>query len=336
MHAEKRKILDSAAAGEIVAVVGLKQTLTGDTICDTKNPVCLPAITFPETVISMSIEPRSATERSKLADALADLRREDPTFECEVDRDTGQTLIRGMGELHLEVLQHKLVKERGVDVRIGKPRVAYKEAITQPAQAEGKFIRQTGGRGQYGHVILRIEPLMTEDGHWSRDIDFESKAGGQAVPKEYIQAVERAVQDALSSGTLAGYPVIGVKVTLIDGSYHQVDSSELAFEQAANIAIEKALKEAKPTLLEPIMKLQAVVPEENFGPVQSGLLGKRGVITDCRIHASMRVIDARVPLAEMFGYSSQIRSATAGRGSFIMEPLRYERTPEEIIRQIVL
>ncbi len=336
MHAKDRKILDSVAAGDIVAVVGLKQTLTGDTICDTRNPIILPNITFPETVVSMSIEPKTATDRVKLADALAALRREDPTFESAVDRETGQTIIRGMGELHLEILQHKLIRDMGVDVRTGKPRVAYKEAITEAAQAEGKFIRQTGGHGQYGHVVLAIEPLPTEHGCWSRDVEFESRAGGDVIPKEYISAVERGAREALSSGVLGSYPVVGVKVTLVDGSFHSVDSSDLAFEQAAAIAVEKVLRRAGPVLLEPIMRLEVVVPEGNFGAVQSSLLAKRGTITDYRLHGKMRVIDARVPLAEMFGYSSDIRSATAGRGSFTMEPYSYEKTPEEIAERIIL
>ena len=336
MHARERKILDSASAGDIVAVVGLKQTLTGDTICDPKNPLRLPSITFPQTVINMSIEPRTAAEKAKLAEALAALRREDPTFECKVDDETGQTIIGGMGELHLEILQHKLVKEKGVNVRVGKPRVAYKEAITKSAHAEGKFIRQTGGRGQYGHVVLIVEPLLTDDGHWSRDIEFESRVVSGVVPREYIPAVERGCRDALGSGVLSGYPVTGVKAILIDGSFHSVDSSDLAFEQAASIAVEKAVKEAGPVLLEPVMQLQVVVPEANFGAVQGNLLGKRGLITDCRVHGNMRVIDAKVPLVEMFGYSSEIRSATAGRGTFTMEPLSYEKVPEQIARQIIL
>jgi elongation factor G len=336
MHADERKPLASASAGDIVAVVGIRGTLTGDTLCDPKNPVCLPSITFPETVVSMSIESRTAVERAKLADALADLRREDPTFECKVDAETGETIISGMGELHLEILQHKLVKEKGINVRVGKPRVAYKEAITKCAQAEGKFVRQTGGRGQYGHVVLTVEPLSTRDGRWSRDIEFESKVTGQIVPREYVPAVERGVRDALSTGVLAGYPVVGVRVTLIGGSFHSVDSSELAFEQATAIVIEKALKEAEPVLLEPIMRLQVIVPEANFGAVQGGLLGKRGLITDCRVHGKMRVIDAKVPLAELFGYSSEIRSATGGRGTFTMEPCGYEKTPEQVVEQIIL
>ncbi len=336
MHADERKILDSASAGDIVAVVGLKQTLTGDTICDPKHPVSLPSITFPETVISMSIEPRSGTEAAKLSNALAALRREDPTFESEIDPETGQTIISGMGELHLEILQHKLTREKGLNVRVGKPKVAYKEAISKLARAEGKFVRQTGGRGQYGHVVLTIEPLFTEDGHWSRDSEFECQVGSDKVPKEYISAVERGAKDALNSGVLAGYPVVGAKVTLIDGSFHSVDSSDLAFEQAAAIAVEKAAKQAGPLMLEPVMRLQVVVPEANFGAVQGSLLGKRGVITDCRIHGNMRVIDAKVPLAEMFGYSSEIRSATAGRGTFTMEPLSYEKVPEQVAKQIIL
>ena len=336
MHADERKILDSASAGDIVAVVGLKETLTGDTICDPKNPICLPSITFPETVISMSIEPRTGTEAAKLADALVDLKREDPTFECKVDGETGQTIIRGMGELHLEILQHKLVREKGVNVRVGKPKVAYKEAITRLSQAEGKFVRQTGGHGQYGHVVLTVEPLLTEQGRWSRDVEFESRVAYNAVPKEYIPAVERGIKDAMGSGVLAGFPVVGVKVALVDGSFHSVDSSDLAFEQAARIAVEKACKGAGPVLLEPVMWLQVIVPEANFGAVQGNLLGKRGSITNCRVHGNMRVIDAKVPLAEMFGYSSEIRSATAGRGTFTMEPLSYEKVPEQIVKQIIL
>ena len=336
MHARERKILDSASAGDIVAAIGLKQTLTGDTICDPKSPVCLPSISFPQTVINMSIEPKTAAEKAKLSDALAALKREDPTFESKVDAETGQTVISGMGELHLEIIEHKLVKRLGVDVRVGKPRVAYKEAITKLAQTEGKFIRQTGGHGQYGHVVLMVEPLLTEDGHWSLDIEFESKVASDVVPREYIPAVERGVRDALGSGVLAGYPVRGVKVTLIGGSFHSVDSSDLAFEQAAAIAVEKALREAGPVLLEPVMRLQVIAPQANFGAVQGNLLGKRGVITDCRLHGNMRVIDAKVPLVEMFGYSSEIRSATAGRGTFTVEPLSYEKVPEQLARQIIL
>jgi len=335
MHANERKILDSCGAGDIVAVVGLKQSLTGDTICDPKKPICLPNITFPQTVMNMSIEPRTAAEKAKLADALASLKREDPTFECKMDTDTGQTIISGMGELHLEVLQHKLIREKGVNIRVGKPRVAYKEAITKSVQAEGKFIRQTGGHGQYGHVVLLIEPLLTEDGHWSSEIEFQSKVSADAVPREFISDVERGSSDALGCGALGGYPIVGIKVTLIDGSFHSVDSSGLAFEQAGAIAIEKAVKNASPILLEPVMRLQVVVPQASFGAVQGNLLAKRGLITDCWIHGNMQVIDAKAPLVEMFGYSSEIRSLTAGRGTFTMEPLNYEKVPEQIAKQII-
>jgi len=335
MHANERRILQSAGAGDIVAAVGLKETLTGDTLCDTKKPVCLPSIKFPETVISMSIEPKTAADRAKLSEALGGLRKEDPTFEYRVDSETGQTIISGMGELHLEILEHKLTRERGVDVRIGRPKVAYKEAITKQAKTEGKFVRQTGGRGQYGHVILTVEPIFTEDGNWSREVEFVDKVIGGTVPREYIPAVERGSKEALMSGVLAGYPVVGVRVTLNDGSFHPVDSSDIAFEQAAIIAIEKALKRAEPVLLEPIMRLQIEAPEAYFGAIQGNLLGKRGMITDCRTHGNLRVIDAKVPLAEMFGYSSEIRGITAGRGSFTMEPLSYEKVPEQIAKEIL-
>jgi len=335
MHANEREIMDSARAGDIVAVIGLKDAYTGDTITDTKHPVCLASIKFPETVISMSIEPETSADKAKLSEALAVLKREDPTFGCKYDPETGQTIISGMGELHLEILQHKLIKERGVNVRIGTPKVAYKEAITKSTEAEGKFVRQTGGHGQYGHVILKIEPLMTEDGHLSKEVEFEDKTIGGTVPRQYISSVERGVRDSLGNGVLAGYPVVGAKVTLLDGSFHPVDSSDLAFEQAASIAISEGLKNAKPVLLEPIMRVQVEVPESYFGVVQGNLLGKRGLITDARAHGPLRIIDANVPLVEMFGYSSEIRGATAGRGTFTMEPMNYEKVPEQIARKIL-
>jgi elongation factor G len=336
MHANERKILESAQAGDIVAVIGPRFTLTGDTLCDPKKPVMLPSITFPQTVITMSIEPRTAAERAKLTDALEGLRREDPTFGYRTDKETGQTIISGMGELHLEILRHKLVKEKKVDVRVGKPRVAYKETITQTARAEGKFVHQSGGRGQYGHAILEVEPLLAPDGHWEPRIDFAADAPANEVPHEYVGAVERGVREATSNGVLAGYPVIGVRVKLVGGSHHSVDSSELAYEQAGAFAFEKALKEAGPVLLEPVMWVQAVVPDSYLGAVQADLLARRGLITDCRVHGNMRVVDAKVPLVELFGYSSDIRSLTAGRGSFTMEPLAYERVPEQVAKEVIL
>ncbi|MBN2511767.1 MAG: elongation factor G [Sedimentisphaerales bacterium] len=336
MHACDRLLIDSAGAGDIVAALGLKDTLTGDTVCDSKVDIMLETITFPETVISMSIEPVSAAERNKLGDALTTLRKEDPTFKCKYDTETGQTIISGMGELHLEILQNKLIRDLGVKVRVGKPRVAYKEAIVNTAEGEGKFIRQTGGRGQYGHVVIRIEPLFAEDGHYAKDNEFVNGIIGGTIPKEYIPAVESGVMEGLSSGSLAGYPVVGVKVTLLDGSFHTVDSSELAFEQAAIIALRDLLPKAKQVLLEPVMRVQVIVPEQYFGAIQGNLVSKRGEITNSHVHGGVRVIDAKVPLGEMFGYSSQIRSATAGRGTFTMEPLNYERVPEQVSEKILM
>ena len=335
MHANERKLRDEARAGDIIAVIGLRETLTGDTLCDTKRPVMLPSISFPQTVITMSIEPRSAAERAKLGDALESLRREDPTFSYKIDPDTGQTVISGMGELHLEILQHKLVKEKKVDVRVGKPRVAYKETITKAARAEGKFVHQSGGRGQYGHVVLEVRPLITEDGHWQSKIGFSAAVSPDKIPHEYIASVERGVREAAGNGPLAGYLVIGVHATVVDGSYHSVDSSDLAFEQAASFALEKALKEAGPVLLEPVMRVQVSVPDAYFGAVQADLLSKRGLISDCRVHGPVRIVDAQVPLVELFGYSSDIRSLTAGRGSFTMEPLSYERVPDQVAKGIL-
>jgi elongation factor G len=336
MHANSRQILDSAQAGDIVAVLGLKETLTGDTLCDTHHPVMLESITFQETVISMSIEPRSAADRMKLTEALAMLRREDPTFAYKQDEETGQTIISGMGELHLEVLEHKLVRDLGVDVRVGKPRVAYRETVSKSARVEGKFVRQTGGRGQYGHVVIQVEPLLEEDGHYSRKNMFVNSVVAGAIPKEFIPAVERGVKEGLASGHLSGYPVVGARVTLLDGSFHPVDSSEIAFEQAAVLAVREGLEKAGPVLLEPIMRVQVIAPDANYGSVQGQLTAKRAVIMDTRVHGTMRVVDARVPLSEMFGYAGQIRSATGGRGSFTMEPLNYEIVPEQISEKILL
>jgi elongation factor G len=335
MHANSREIVASARAGDIIACIGLRDTLTGDTICDTKSPIILESITFPETVMSMSIEPYGTADRDKLSEALAVLRKEDPTFKCKYDAETGQTIISGMGELHLEILQHRLVRDLKVNVRVGKPKVAYKEAITAKAEAEGKFIRQTGGRGQYGHVVITIEPLIDETGHYSKEIEFANKITGGVIPREYISAVESGVKQALGNGELAGYPVVGAKVTLIDGSFHQVDSSEIAFEQAAGIAIREAFKRAGLVLLEPIMKLEVSIPESDYGAVQGNIISKRGMITDTRVHGTIRVIDAKVPLAEMFGYSSEIRGITSGRGNFVMEPATYERVPEQIAEKIL-
>jgi len=335
MHANSRSQRDYAEAGDIVAVVGPKEAWTGNTLCDTRHPVLLEAIKFPDTVMSMSIEPRTAADRARLSEGLDTLRREDPTFARKFDPETGETIISGMGELHLEILKNKLTRDMRIDVRVGKPKVAYREAITDRVECEGKFVKQTGGRGQYGHVVMSLEPIYDEGRHLSKDIEFENKIVGGTVPKEYVLAVEHGAKDALASGILGGYPVAGVKACLLDGSYHSVDSSELAFEQAAAIAVSDGLSKAKCVLLEPIMKVQVVVPEANFGVVQGMLISKRGLIVDTKPHGNMRVLDAQVPLAEMFGFSSEIRSITAGRGSFVMEPLTYEQVPEQISEKIL-
>lgn len=335
MHADERKILDKVEAGDIFACVGLKDTLTGDTICDAKNPVLLETMNFPEPVISMSIEPKSSSDRAKLGDALGTLRREDPTFITKYDPETGQTIISGMGELHLEILQHRITREMKVDVRVGTPKVAYKECITKKVEQESKFVRQTGGRGQFGHVVITAEPILEDDGNYSNDITFESKIVGGVVPREYWKSVEKGCREALTSGALAGYPVVGVHIELIDGSFHPVDSSEMAFEQAGALAIREAITKAGPKLLEPIMKLQVVVPETSFGPVQSNIITKRGLVTDSKVSGQMRVLDAKAPLSELFGYTSELRGATQGRGSFSMEPLNYEKVPDQIAAKIL-
>jgi elongation factor G len=335
MHANDRQIVKEAKAGDIVACVGLKDTLTGDTLCDTRHPVLLDSITFPEPVISMSIEPKTSAERAKLGEALASLRREDPTFVTRYDEETGQTIISGMGELHLDILQNRIVRDMKVDVRVGTPKVAYKECITKKLQQEARFVRQTGGRGQFGHVIITIEPILNSDGNVSNEIEFESKIVGGSIPREYWNAVEKGCRTALTTGALAGYPVVGVRIELLDGSFHAVDSSEMAFEQAGAMAIREALPKASPKLLEPVMKLQVVVPEINFGAVQGNLISKRGLVTNTRISGQMRVLDAKAPLSELFGYTSELRGATQGRGSFSMEPLDYEQVPEAVAKKIL-
>ena len=335
MHAAERVIVDKVEAGDICACVGLKDTLTGDTLCDAKEQARLESIQFPDTVISMSIEPKNSSERAKLGEALAVLRREDPTFDSKYDAETGQTIISGMGELHLEILQHRLIRDMKVDVRVGQPRVAYKEAITKKMTQDTKFVRQSGGRGQYGHVILNVEPLFEENGELSKEIEFESKVVGGTVPKEYWGPIEKGCREGLRNGSLAGFPVVGVKIELIDGSFHAVDSSEMAFELAGSMAVKEALPKAGPVLLEPIMKLQIVVPETNFGPVQNNIISKRGMVTNSAVNGLMRILDAKAPLSEMFGYTSELRGATGGRGSFSMEPNNYEQVPQHVADKIL-
>ena len=333
MHAKERIRRDKAQAGDIVAVVGLKSSLTGDTLCDPRQPIVLEKLEFPETVITMSIEPRTNADKQKLGVSLETLRREDPSFQFRHDPETGQTTISGMGELHLEVLRNKLVQEMGVDVRVGRPRVAYKETICRAGEAEARFIRQTGGRGQFAVVTLRAEPYVPESS--AESIVFVDETKGGVVPREYIPSVTRGVMDAAGSGPLAGYPVLNVKVALLDGKHHPVDSSDLAFQQAGAIAFQQALVRAEPVLLEPIMLLRVVTPAEYFGAVTGDLNGRRAEITDSEQRGPYRVLTARAPLAEMFGYATRLRSLTQGRASSTMEPHSYRPVPPSISRKIM-
>jgi len=333
MHAQSRNLCETAQAGDIVALIGLKQTLTGDTLCLPKKPIELGNIEFPEPVLSLSIEPRTASDRSRLAEAMGILKREDPTFGFKYDHETGQTIISGMGELHLEILQHKLVRDMKVDVLVGRPRVAYKETISESAEGTGKFVKQTGGRGQYGHVVISIEPYRPGPGE--DHLVFEDKIVGGAVPKEYIPSAIDGIRHAAATGILAGYPIIDVKISLLDGSFHSVDSSDLAFQQAGSMAFVDAVKKAHPVLLEPIMKLQVATPERFYGTVQGDLTRRRAVIHKTEQRGQIRIINARVPLCEMFGYASDLRGSSQGRASYTMEPDRYSPMPDQLAKKVI-
>lgn len=330
MHANNREDVNQAYAGDIVAVVGLKDTTTGDTLCSEEDPIVLEAMDFPEPVISVAIEPKTKADQEKMGLALQRLAEEDPTFRVYSDPETGQTLISGMGELHLEILVDRLTREFNVQAKVGRPQVAYKESITRPAKAEGKFIRQTGGRGQYGHVWLEIEPLERGKG-----FTFESKIVGGVVPKEYLPAVEAGVKEAMETGVLAGFPVIDVAVKAVDGSYHEVDSSEMAFKIAGSVAFKEAARKAGPVLLEPVMRVEVVVPEEYMGDVLGDLSARRGQVEGMEKRANAQVIRARVPLAEMFGYATDLRSLTQGRGTYVMQFDRYEEVPAALAEEII-
>ena len=333
MHAADRTILKEASVGDIVALIGLKKTLTGDTLCSPKTPVLLETIIFPEPVISFSIEPKTSQDRPKLSEAMDILKREDPTFHSRYDHETGQTIISGMGELHLEIIQHKLVRDMKVNVSIGKPRVAYKEAITKTAEGECKFVKQTGGRGQYGHAVISIEPF--KPGEDEESIIVENKITGGSIPREYIPAVGKGIKSAAKTGVLAGFPMRNIKVTILDGSYHPVDSSEMAFQQAGFLAFVDAAKKATPVFLEPIMKIQVVTPDDFYGLVQADLSRKRAVIHDTDHRGRVRIIEATVPLAEMFGYATMLRSITQGRASYSMEPSDYALMPDQIAKKVL-
>ena len=331
MHANKREEIKEVKAGDIVAAVGLKSTLTGDTLCDADNPVILEAMEFPEPVISVAIEPKTKVDQEKLSVALGKLAQEDPSFKVSYNEETGQTIISGMGELHLDIIVDRLLREFKVGANVGRPQVAYRETIRQKATAEGKYVRQSGGRGQYGHVYIDIEPL--EPGS---NFEFVNKIVGGSIPREYIAPVERGVKEALENGIMAGYPVVDVKVTLFDGSYHEVDSSEMAFKIAGSMAFKNAASKAKPVLLEPIMSIEVVTPDEYMGDVIGDLNSRRGKIQTMTQRTNVRVITAMVPLSSMFGYATDLRSKTQGRATYTMQFAHYEEVPKNISEDIVL
>jgi len=330
MHANHREDVDQIYAGDIAAVIGVKNTTTGDTLCDENNPVVLESMVFPEPVIRVAIEPKTKAGQEKMGLALAKLAEEDPTFKTYTDEETGQTIIAGMGELHLEIIVDRLLREFKVEANVGQPQVAYKEAITRSADVDKKYARQSGGKGQYGHVKISVEPNEPGAGY-----TFENKVVGGAIPKEYIPAVDAGIQGALQSGVLAGYPVVDVKVTLYDGSYHEVDSSEMAFKIAGSMAIKEALEKAGSVLTEPIMKVTVIVPDDYMGDVIGDLNSRRGQIQGMDPVSGAQQINSFVPLANMFGYATDLRSKTQGRGQYVMEPSHYEQVPKNISDTII-
>ena len=330
MHANHREDIESVYSGDIAAVVGLKNTTTGDTLCDEKHPIILESMEFPEPVIRVAIEPKTKAGQEKMGIALAKLAEEDPTFRTYTDEETGQTIIAGMGELHLEIIVDRLLREFKVEANVGAPQVAYKETIRKAVDQETKYSRQTGGKGQYGHVKIHVEPNESGKGY-----EFENKVVGGAIPKEYIPAVDAGIRGAMLSGTVAGYPVVDVKVTLYDGSYHEVDSSEMAFKIAGSMAFKEAMRKADPTLLEPIMKVCVIVPDEYMGDVIGDLNSRRGQIQGYEMRSGAQQIDAFVPLAEMFGYATDLRSRTQGRGQYTMEPSRYIELPKSLQEKLI-
>jgi elongation factor G len=330
LHANHREEIESVSAGDIAAAVGLKNTYTGDTLCDEGKPIVLEAIIFPEPVIELAVEPKTKADQDKMAIALQRLAEEDPTFRVSTDEESGQTRIAGMGELHLEVIVDRMLREFKVQANVGRPQVSYREAIRKPARAEGRFVRQTGGKGQYGHAVLQIEPLERGSG-----FEFESKIVGGAVPREFWRAIEQGIREALQGGVTAGYPVIDLKATLVDGSYHEVDSSEMAFKIAGSMAVKEGVARADPAILEPVMKVDVTTPEEFMGDVIGALNAKRGHIDGIDEHGTSRVIHAQVPLAEMFGYATDLRSMTQGRATYSMEFSRYAEVPTNLANELI-
>jgi elongation factor G len=329
MHANHREDIDEIRAGDICAAVGLRNTFTGDTLCDPQHPIVLESITFPEPVIEIAIEPKTRADQDKMSIALGKLAEEDPTFQVRIDPESGQTIIRGMGELHLEVIVDRLFREFRVEANVGRPRVAYRETITREAVAEGRYVRQTGGRGQYGHVWIRVEPNR------GKGFEFVNAIVGGVVPKEYIKPVEIGIRETLENGIIAGYPMIDVKVTLFDGSYHEVDSSEMAFKTAGSLAIKEAARKAGPILLEPVMLVEVTTSEEFYGDIIGDLNRRRGVILGMESRGSTYVVRAHVPLAEMFGYVNDLRALTSGRANYSMEFDHYEPVPRNIAEEII-
>ncbi|HHU48318.1 MAG: elongation factor G [Caldicoprobacterales bacterium] len=330
MHANHREEVQEVYAGDIAAAVGLKDTTTGDTLCAENDPVILESMVFPEPVIQVAIEPRTKAGQEKMSIALVKLAEEDPTFRTYTDQETGQTIIAGMGELHLDIIVDRMLREFKVEANVGKPQVAYRETIRKPVKSEGRFVRQSGGRGQYGHVLLEVEPMEPGTGY-----EFVNKIVGGVVPREYIQPVDNGIQEALESGVLGGYPVVDIRATLVDGSYHEVDSSEMAFKIAGSMAVKEALKKADPALLEPVMKVEITVPEEYMGDVIGDINARRGRIEGMDAQAGAQVIRAFVPLAEMFGYATDLRSRTQGRGVYVMQLSHYEEVPENVMEKVV-
>ena len=329
MHANHREDIDCVYAGDIAAAVGLKNTTTGDTLCDEKHPIILESMKFPDPVIRVAIEPKTKAGQEKMGIALQKLAEEDPTFKCYTDEETGQTIIAGMGELHLEIIVDRMLREFKVEANVGKPQVAYKETIRKPASSDTKYARQSGGKGQYGHVKINIEPNP------NKGYEFVNNIVGGAIPKEYIEPANQGIQGAMQSGVIAGYPVVDVKVTLYDGSYHEVDSSEMAFKIAGSMAFKDASKKADPVLLEPIMKVTVIVPEEYMGDVIGDLNSRRGEIQGFEERTGAKQINAHVPLSEMFGYATDLRSKTQGRGQYVMEPDGYKEVPKSIAEKII-
>jgi elongation factor G len=330
MHANKREEVEAIAAGDIAAAIGLKYTTTGDTLCDPDRPIVLESMTFPEPVIAVAIEPKTRADEEKLGVSLSRLAMEDPTFRVTTEEETSQTLIHGMGELHLEIIVDRLLREFRVEANVGKPQVAYRETIRKHAEAQGKFVRQTGGRGQYGDVYIEVEPNEPGGGFL-----FENKIVGGAVPREYVPAVEKGIKEAMETGVLAGYPMVDVKVALTDGSYHDVDSSEMAFKIAGSMGFKEACRKAKPVLLEPVMDVEVVMPEEYMGAIVGDLNSRRGRILSMEARGSSQVIRANVPLGQMFGYATEMRSMTQGRATYTMQFARYEEVPAAIAEEIM-